>query len=148
MKISFQDHQFTVTSPSGNSRSFDFPAVAVSICGKRIEAGTPNGPIRQMPDGSYRAEFLDEGCSFTVTITPGDSNCFFKQVEVVSEKDLPTPDYLEVDHQKQFVSGLKECGYKCSVSKNKSEQSDEEGHGIVPGCGYPLMGTDFFTGKR
>ena len=39
MKISFQGQQFTVTSPYGKSRSFDFPAVAVSICGKRIEAG-------------------------------------------------------------------------------------------------------------
>ena len=146
MKISFQDHQFTVTSSSGKSRSFDFPAVAVSICGRRIEAGTPAGPVRQLPDGAFQAEFIDEDCKFTVTITPGTSNCFFKQVEVVSGKDLPTPDYLEVDHQKQSVPGLKECGYKCSVSRNPGRQSDEEGHGIVPGCGYPLMGTDFFTG--
>ena len=117
MKIEFQNHQFTVTSMAGKSRSFDFPAAAVSICGKRIEAKTPTGPVDQLSDGSFQAEFLDGDCRFTVKITPGKSNCFFKQVEVVSEKDLPTPDYLEVDHQKQAVPGLKECGYKCSVSR-------------------------------
>ena len=128
------------------TRDFNFPAAAISIAGSRIEAGTPIAPPRKLRGGGWEAVFEDGPCRFTVTITPGGSDWFFKQVEISSETELPTPDYLEVDFQKTRAPGLRRYGYMSSFCKASEANSEEESSGLVPGCGYPLLGEDLFTG--
>ena len=131
---------------SGLARDFDFPAAAVSIAGKRIEARTPAGPPRKLSGGGWQAVFKDGPCRFTVTVTPGGPDWFFKQVEITAGSELPTPDYVEVDFQKTRAPGLRRYGYMGSCGKIGGANSEEEGSGLVPGSGYPLMGRDLFTG--
>ncbi len=144
--LDLSDGVLNVQTPAGYTRNFDFPAVAVAFGGKRIEAGTSAGAPRRLDDGSWVAEFADDGYHFTVTVTPGSSDWFFKQVEITTDSELPTPDYLEVDFQKQAAESLKCRGYLCTCTDVKDVVSDEESQGVVPGCGYPLIGRDLFTG--
>ena len=135
-----------MTASGGETRRFAFPAVAISIGGKRIEARTPSAPLQQLPDGSFEAEFEDGSCRFKVTVFCGSGDWFFKQVEVFSNGELPTPDYLEIDAQSTIAPGLESCGYRSTIGKSVKSGSAEEGRGIIPGCGYPLLGKNFFTG--
>ena len=146
MKIDLAGHKLHVETGSGLTRDFDFPAAAVSIRGSRIEARTPAGSPRKLRGGGWQAAFEDGPCRFIVTITPGGPDWFFKQVEISAESELPTPDYLEVDFQKARVQGLRRFGYMSTRCKVEKASSEEESNGLVPGCGYPLMGRDLFTG--
>lgn len=134
-----------VENESGLSREFAFPAVALSIQGCRIEAHTPAGPPRKI-SGGWQAEFTDGPCRFLVTVVSGGPDWFFKQVEISAGPGLPTPDYLEVDFQKTHAPGLRRYGYMSSRCKVYETNSGEESSGLVPGCGYPLIGEDLFTG--
>lgn len=147
-KITFHltENNLTAVTDSGITRDFNFPAVAISINGKRIEARTPAGGPRKLSGGGWEAAFEDGPCKFLVTVFPGGSEWFFKQVEVSSETELPTPDYLEVDYQKTRAPGLRRYGYMSSFRKAGKAISEEESSGLVPGCGYPLLGEDLFTG--
>lgn len=129
----------------GLTRRFAFPAVAVSIGGRRIEAKTPVSSPQKI-SGGWKVEFRDGNCRFLVTVTPGGPDCFFKQVEIFAEEEFPTPDYVEVDFQKTRAPGLHRVGYVNRNEKTIGGKSEEEGHGVIPGCGYPLAGDDLFTG--
>ena len=139
MILKLNQQTLQAETPCGLTREFAFPAAAVSISGRRIEAKTPAGPPRKIPGGGWKAEFNDGPCRFLVTVTPGGPDWFFKQVEIRTEKDLPTPDYVEVDFQKTRAPGLRLCGYMRTDSKSVV-------HGWISGCGYPLVGDDLFTG--
>ena len=144
MILTLEGRRLRAENSTGVTRDFAFPAVALSIGGTRIEAKTPAGPPRHLPGGGWKALFADGPCRFTVTVTPGGPDWFFKQVEISSAVELPTPDYVEVDFQKTRAPGLRRYGYMSSAGKDRN--SEEEGSGMVPGCGYPLMGEDLFTG--
>ena len=146
LSLHLAGNQLTVQSGSGIAKTFDFPAAAISIKGERIEVRTPAAPPLPLPEGGWRAEFADGPCRFTVTVTPGNGEWFFKQVEVTSDLQLPTPDYLEVDRQKLPAPGLRSRGYRSTLKDLNNLTSEEEGSGVVPGCGYPLAGDDLFTG--
>ena len=145
MKLLLNGNKLHGETPAGLSRDFDFPAAAVSIAGRRIEARTPAGTPRKLAGGGWRAVFKDGPCRFTVTITPGGPDWFFKQVEIFAASGLPTPDYVEVDFQQTRAPGLRRYGYMSTRGKNQAN-SEEESSGLVPGCGYPLIGKDLFTG--
>ena len=146
MRISVIGNELQVTASNGETRRFAFPAAAISIGGKRIEAQTPSAPLRQLADGSFEAEFEDGSCRFKVKVFSGSGDWFFKQLEVVSNIELPTPDYLEIDAQSVIAPGLESCGYRSTIGKSVKSGSAEEGRGIIPGCGYPLLGRNLFTG--
>ena len=147
VKLSLDNGVLCAVTPDGLYRKFSFPAAAVSFDDERFEASVPAGNPLPLPNGGWMAEFSAGPCRFKVTVTPGEGNWFFKQVEVVSDTDLPTPDYLEVDFQKQRAEGLECRGYTCTSGAESAESlNDEQGSGVVPGCGYPLVGKDMFTG--
>ena len=144
MILTLEGCRLRAENSGGIIRDFAFPAAAVSIGGTRIEARTPVGRARRLPGGGWKALFADGPCRFTVTVTPGGPDWFFKQVEIASSAGLPTPDYVEVDFQRTRAPKLRRYGYMSSAGKEPN--SEEEGSGMVPGCGYPLMGDDLFTG--
>lgn len=146
MRIAVTNDLLKAVSSDGTQRDFAFPAAAISINGKRIEVRTPIVPAQQLSDGSWTAEFRDGSCLFKVTVFSGPGDWFFKQLEVTALEELPTPDYLEVDNQTVFAPQLESCGYRSTISKTIKSGSAEEGRGIIPGCGYPLIGKDLFTG--
>ena len=146
MRLSVIGNELQASASNGEMRKFAFPAAAISIGGKRIEVQTPSVPARQQPDGSWEAEFEDGPCRFKVTVSSGSEDWFFKQIEVIALADLPTPDYLEIDAQNILAPGLESCGYRSTIGKTIKSGSQEEGRGIIPGCGYPLLGKDLFTG--
>ena len=144
--LSLEGNCLTVHTASGISRTFGFPAAAISVNGKRIEARTSVAPVVPVSGGGWCTSFADGHFHFIVTVTPGEGDWFYKEVEVVSEIPLPTPDYLEVDRQNVYAPGIKSCGYKSTRVDLSDQLSEEEGAGVVPGCGYPLAGDDLFTG--
>ena len=144
--LSLEGNCLTVHTASGISRTFDFPAAAISVNGKRIEARTSVTPVVPVSGGGWCTSFADGHFHFTVTVTPGEGDWFFKEVEVVSEVPMPTPDYLEIDRQNVYAPGLKSRGYRSTRVDLSNLVSEEEGSGVVPGCGYPLAGDDLFTG--
>ena len=99
IQLSIQGNLLTVSPSSAPAATFDFPAAAISVRGERFEAKTPVAPPEKLKSGIWKAVYADGPFRFTVTVTPGKGDWFFKEVEVVSEKCLPTPDYLEVDCQ-------------------------------------------------
>ena len=146
MILTLKGRKLLAETPAGKKRTFDFPAAAVSVGGVRIEARTPAGPPRRLPGGGWRAVFADGPCRFTVTVTPGGPEWFFKQVKIAAARELPTPDYVEVDLQKTRAPGLRRRGYMSSLGKDAGNNAEEGSGGLVPGCGYPLVGDDLFTG--
>ena len=146
IKLFLEGNTLKAVTPAGESRCFAFPAVATAFNGMRIEAKTQVSEIRQLADGSLQTEFTDGSCRFKITVTPGSGNWFFKQVEISSDSALPTPDYVEVDYQTQHAEGLECRGYLCTISEIGEETNAEQGSGVSPGCGYPLVGKDLFCG--
>lgn len=146
IQLSIQGNKLTVSPSSAPARSFEFPAAAISVRGERFEAVTPVAPPEKLKSGIWKAVYADGPFRFTVTVTPGKGDWFFKEVEVVSEKPLPTPDYLEVDCQTLPAPGMRSCGYRSTRVDLDHITSEEEGSGVVPGCGYPLVSADMFTG--
>ena len=145
IRLFLNGSSLTAETADGMSRKFDFPAVAVSINGRRYEPMEPAAEPVLFPDGSWVAEFSGGICSFKVTVSPGGAGWFFKQLEISSDCVLPTPDYVEVDFQKQYAEALERRGYMCTVSGAGDNTNDEQGSGVSPGCGYPLVGKDMFT---
>lgn len=112
---------------------FDYPAVKLSI----------NGEIclwEEIGENKFR-------CNDIIMTVKYEKFAygFRKIVDISSSIDLPTPDYLVVDYQTIPDSQLKMCGYVASAGSMSMELSDEEGGGCMPGCGYPLVGSQFFV---
>ena len=135
-----------IASTNGIKKAFAFPAAAISIKGRRIEAKNQIGPVKKTAKGGLSAVFDEGEIRFKVSVFPGGAGWFFKQVEITASKELPTPDYVEVDFQKTTAPGLKRRGYMGSLFIEKPELGEEEGAGVLSGCGYPLFGDDMFTG--
>ena len=126
--------------------SLDWPSVSVSINGKEI---SPSGqPLKSvMAKNSMCQVFEEDGIRFTVQLSIGAGPWFTKNVLISSENELPTPDYVEVDRQSLPDDNLCSCGYKATKFLNVGK-GEEEGTGIMPGCGYPLIGKNFFIGME
>lgn len=117
-----------------------WPAVAAGIAGRRIEAGNAVAP----PDGLSQ-EFADGPLRFRVRVIPRPGR-FVKQVEITSDEALPTPDYVDVDFQTVDDPELSRRGYMAGGEPPKKDRPEEEGGGMMPGCGYPLIGGKYFVG--
>jgi hypothetical protein len=124
--------------------SLDWPAATISINGKKIKASTPLDKASKEKNRIFQ-EFEDSGIRFKVSATLGKGPWFTKKVEVSTPKELPTPDYIEVDSQELESDGLERCGYMATKSLDLTK-GEEEGGGHMPGCGYPLIGKKFFIG--
>ena len=138
--------KLTARSASGEEREFDFPAAAISIKGRYIQAETLLGKPEKTAGGGILASFRDQGITFEVQAEPGGPCWFFKTVTFRCSTRQPTPDFVDVDFQKQKAPGLKRRGYLITDGRTMPVNSDEEGGGITPGCGYPLIGGGLFTG--
>lgn len=123
-----------------NETCLDWPAVAISINGRHIEARHSIAP----PKGLSQ-EFVEGILRFKVSIKP-NNGYFIKHVEITSNESLPTPDYVDIDFQRTDDDALASCGYRATYEPPKKDRPEEEGGGIMPGCGYPLIGKKYFTG--
>lgn len=122
----------------------NWPAVAVSIGGRRHEARHPLGAVRRKGRGLIQ-NFQEGELHFQVWI----SRCrewLRKEVLIFCAGELPTPDYVEVDAQSLPGAGLSVRGYRATTAQSKREGAEEEGGGLMPGCGYPLIGASHFVG--
>ena len=113
--------------------TLDYPAVELSI-GGRILPWEPCG----------KGVFRSGGITMRVRYTRIEKG-FRKELEITSDSPMPTPDYLIVDRQRIVDPGLRMRGYVASAEQCSMELSDEEGGGVMPGCGYPLIGNNIFT---
>ena len=111
--------------------SFEFPAVMLSIAGKLY---VPEKDYFECEDVIIRTKWEKRG------------KYYFKRVEVEAKKELPTPDFIEIDRQTVCNENLKRCGYIASYQQDYFAIADEEGSGVIAGCGYPLIGKNFFAG--
>ncbi|MBO5991344.1 MAG: hypothetical protein J6R00_06830, partial [Lentisphaeria bacterium] len=109
----------------------DFPAVTLKI-GDRIYS----------PDEAF---FDCEDLTIEVTCEKR-ADIWYKRVEVTAKRPLPTPDYLEVDRQTIDDATVERRGYMPTSQKDDPSVEEEEGSGVTPGCGYPIVGKNFFTG--
>ncbi|MBE6385122.1 MAG: hypothetical protein E7048_05590 [Lentisphaerae bacterium] len=145
MKLEIQKKSLVVSTAEGLEKKFLFPAVAISVRGERIEAATAvKAPVRF--GKSISAVYRDGGIEFEVRVTPGKGNWFFKEVTFRASEELPTPDYVELDRQKIPAGGMKLRGYIVSGKMTGRPGAEEEGGGLQPGCGYPVMGKELFAG--
>ncbi len=135
MKIRISDGSLFV-----DSLVLKWPAVAVGIDGKRVEAANavsaPEGLTQEFAEGPLR---------FKVTVIPNDGY-FVKHVEITSSEAQPTPDYVDMDFQAVDDPSLARCGYIATYEPPKKDRPEEEGGGLMPGCGYPLIGRKYFIG--
>lgn len=117
----------------------DWPAVSVSIGGKKI---SPKRPLNKPAVSKNRISqsFEEDGLRFTVTITLSKNSWFTKNVAISSAKNFPTPDFVEVDRQILPPDDIRSCGY-IPTTLSESDMA-----ATMPGCGYPLIGKHFFTG--
>jgi len=122
----------------------DWPAACVSIRGKVIRPARALGAPSL--EGNVLAQsFEREGVRFEVSVKLSRSCWFWKRISIASGPELPTPDFVEVDRQVLAADGLRSCGYRAAMGAGAAK-SAEEGAGVMPGCGYPLIGRRFFTG--
>ena len=145
MKLQILRKKLAAVTAEGKTKEFAFPAVAVSVNGSRIEAATQVGELKYSGK-SITGRYADGGLEFTVKVTPGKGEWFFKEVTVKSTSLLPTPDYVELDRQKLPAGGMKRRGYMISGTLKGRPGAEEEGGGLMPGCGYPVMGREIFAG--
>jgi hypothetical protein len=124
----------------------DWPAVRIRLDGKEVRPCLPSAPPR-ITTHSISQFFECGGLTFKVCIALSQNRWFWKTVEVVSQNEEQTPEFLEVDHQTLTGDGLERCGYLPGEGNiDKPNQREEEGSGSIPGCGYPLIGKTLFFG--
>ena len=145
-KIAITNNMLEIITATGLKRSFDFPAVAVSLQGRYIKAEKLNGNIQKINDRKISAVYANDGLIFDITVEVCGPCWVRKKVVISSLQTLPTLDFVIVDYQKQNAPNLQMCGYMISAEKFDSLTSEEEGAGITPGCGYPLIGDKLFIG--
>lgn len=114
-------------------QNVDFPAVELSIAGNICQWEYLGGEKFRSGEISMSVRYLP--------IAGG----LRKVVEISSAVPLPTPDYLVIDRQTLADPELKMRGYVASGGTMSMELSDEEGGGVMPGCGYPLIGSKYFA---
>lgn len=122
----------------------NWPAVCVSFDGKTVRPTRPVGEP-SVKGNALSQSFERDGLRFDIRLTLSRSCWFRKRVAVSSRLELPTPDFVEVDRQTLAADELRSCGYRATGAAGKAG-SAEEGAGVMPGCGYPLIGKRLFTG--
>lgn len=131
---------------TGDTLSLAWPSVSVSLGGKIFSPSKPSAPPEFLKK-SIRQKFSIDGVFFSVSVSLGDGPWFTKKLSVSTYKDdVPTPDYADVDSQSIAPDGLELCGYIAAKDSGASLRGEEEAGGVIPGCGYPLIGEDFFVG--
>jgi len=145
LTISVSGNILQVTNrQSGEILELAWPAVALGIGGKRIEA--EKAVDKPLTTGkSISQSFTGKGLEFKVTLKLCDGGWFKKRVDITAKTILPVPDYVEVDSQ-HLDDELELCGYRAATLPAKQTHGEEEGIGRMPGCGYPLIGKKYFTG--
>ena len=129
---------------SGKILTLAWPAVALSLEGKRIKAAKAiNKPV--ISDKTITQVFTDKSLEFKVALKLSDGFWFKKRVDIISTGGLPVPDYVEVDNQ-LVDDKLELCGYRATALPKNQAHGEEEGTGRMPGCGYPLIGKKYFVG--
>ena len=145
MQLQMLKNKLRAITALGRKTDFDFPAAALSLKGRRIEARTPAGPVKTSGKRIV-CTYRDGGVTFEVKVYPGRGEWFFKELVIKSDAALPTPDYVELDRQKIPAGGMTRRGYMVTAPIKGRPGSDEEGGGLMPGCGYPVMGKRIFAG--
>ena len=145
MKLEIKKNKLVAVTAAGIEKKFDFPAVTVSIKGERIAAATPVGAAVRSGK-SLVCRYCDCGIEFEIKVTPGKGEWFSKEVTLRTPMEVPTPDYVELDRQKIPAGGMKRRGYMVSGELKGRPGAQEEGGGLQPGCGYPVMGKNLFAG--
>ena len=108
-----------------------WPAVCVVIGGRKYVAQTDH--------------FEDEDLCMEIRLEK-QGRVWRKHLEVRAKRPLPTPDYVEMDRQTVPDPAMRQCGYLDTGGQVRREGAGEEGGGVIPGCGYPLIGRKIFTG--
>ena len=145
LKIALREGALHVERPDTDERlTLDWPAVAVCTTGREIRPETPLSEPT-ISDGRLTQCFEAEGLRFEVSVALSDSRWFFKRLNVHSSRKRPTPDYVEVDRQALPADNLRVRGYR-PATVTTTQRAEEEGAGVVPGCGYPLVGDSRFIG--
>ena len=145
MQLQILKNKLQAVTASGKKKTFDFPAAALSLNGRRIEAHTPAGEVKRS-GGKLVCRYADGGVTFEIRVFPGKGDWFFKELILKSASELPTPDYVELDRQKVPAGGMKRRGYMVTSPVKGRPGAEEEGGGLQPGCGYPVMGKNLFAG--
>lgn len=147
LSLSIDSGKLKIISKSGKKTlSLNWPAVGVSISGNEI-IPSGNSIKSVISRKSFSQSFEEDGIVFTVEITLSEGPWFTKSVLISSKSDQPTPDYVFVDRQLLPQDDLRLCGYKATKFLN-GKKAEEECAGIIPGCGYPLVGKNFFMGME
>ena len=118
-----------------------FPAVRIAIGGKVIE---PTGEGKKC--GTSGREYQLEGLTIKVEVRKLNNGVFSKRVSVKSDRQYPTPDWVELDRQQVPDPQLQLRGYFATTENKGRPQAEEAGGTLMPGCGYPLIGKNFFAG--
>ena len=131
---------------TGETLQLVWPAVRVSIDGKEVRPRRPRG-VPTATEDSISQGFSADGLEITVTLQLSGRQWVSKRVNIVAEKTLPTPDFVEVEQQILPADELRICGYR-PTTPTTGAASDEEASGSGGGesYGYPLIGKRFFLG--
>ncbi|OGV77094.1 MAG: hypothetical protein A3K19_30655 [Lentisphaerae bacterium RIFOXYB12_FULL_65_16] len=154
--MKLQDRHFCISQPTpdvvqvsrpatGEAVRLAWPAVCVSLGGREVRPETPLGPAR-VRSGRLIQVFAAEGLRFEVSLALTGKPWLRKAVCISSETDQPTPDYVEVDRQLLPTTDLQIRGYRATTPRRREDGREEEGAGVMPGCGYPIMGQNWFAG--
>ena len=119
----------------------DFPAVRISLNNKVY---TPELPGKVT--GRLEREYICGPVTLKVKVEKFSRNVFRKKVTLIANTQLPTPDWVESDRQSVKDPSLSRRGYQATAQVSGRPGAEEAGGTIKPGCGYPLIGKNFFTG--
>ena len=145
LELQLDGGRLTVIRRSTGERLFlAWPAVALGLRGTLICPQLPAGPPRRV-GASLSQRFEAGGLAFVVSVTLGRGPWFRKRLSVRCRESLPTVDFVEVDRQVLGGDGLRLCGYQATTPA-ALRRGAEEGGGVMPGCGYPLIGQRCFLG--
>ena len=119
----------------------NFPAVRFSINGKIYE-----------PDGEgtvvdkFTRLYQTGDVAVKVRVEEFAPNVWRKFVTLQSSVKLPTPDWVETDRQEVDDKDLRLHGYFATTLAKGRVGAEDAGGSLMPGCGYPLIGKNFFAG--
>lgn len=145
LSVALDEGGFNLTRrDTGQTVRLAWPAVGLSVGGEAMQTPRAAGPPRRTRRGLVQ-RFAADGVTFEVGLALDKGPWLRKTVRLDAERDLPTPDFVEVDRQTLPADGLRRCGYLASTPA-KPRRTEEEGGNVLPGCGYPLIGRTWFMG--
>ena len=138
MQLKIEENELAV-----GSLRLQFPAVRLSV---RNEIYSPEGPGERIDALTRRWNV--RGITFTVSVKRLPRGVWRKRVRIKCSRPLPTPDRVELDRQTVPDPELSRRGYKATTKVTCRPNAEEEGGGLMSGCGYPLIGRHFFAGAE